>query len=366
MTDLAPWDGDLDVDGLEHVKQSTWWPVDLTDALNGTGTPPPEILHRTDGRAMLYRGRTHAFIGESESCKTWAALLAATEVLAAGGHVLFVDYEDDENGVVSRLRALGVPADTVRTRLHYVHPEESLEQHGLATVGSIALGLVLHTYPITLAIIDGVTEGMTTEGLEPLGTGDAAVFQRRIAKRIAAAPSAPAVVSLDHVGRDAENRGRYALGSQHKISGLTGAAYTFEARRPLHRDHFEQVDAEIIVKVGKDRPGHVREGNAKHATWARLELTAYPDGGVTGRVVPVTDDNVPHAAMLAWIRDHLTVYAGDSVNKMHEASGKRDKQALSDALKWLAGKGYVSVVDGPNRRKLHTLTEAGCDYLANL
>jgi hypothetical protein len=83
-------------------------------------------------------------------------------------------------------------------------------------------------------------------------------FARRLAKRVASAPSSPAVVSIDHVPKSSEQRGRYALGSQHKIAGLTGGAYVFEVRRRLSRATVEPVTAVVEVKVSKDRPGHVR------------------------------------------------------------------------------------------------------------
>ena len=75
----------------EQTPPTSWTPQDLAEALAGDDIPPPEILARTDGKALLYRGRTHAFIGESESCKTWGALLAVAERLRAGEMVLWVD-----------------------------------------------------------------------------------------------------------------------------------------------------------------------------------------------------------------------------------------------------------------------------------
>lgn len=92
-----------------EVEVISWDPVDLTEALSGADIPPPTILTRTGGPRLLYPGRTHVSIGESDSCKTWAALLVAVEVMEAGRMVLWIDFEDKARGTVSRLRNRGDP-----------------------------------------------------------------------------------------------------------------------------------------------------------------------------------------------------------------------------------------------------------------
>ena len=89
--------------------ESSWRPVDLTDALAGVDIPAPTMLARTDGIRLVYAGRTHVFAGESESCKSWAAQIGCSQVMGEGGDVLWIDFEDDERGVVARLLALMVP-----------------------------------------------------------------------------------------------------------------------------------------------------------------------------------------------------------------------------------------------------------------
>jgi hypothetical protein len=354
----------------EQTPPTSWTPQDLAEALAGDDIPPPEILARTDGKALLYRGRTHAFIGESESCKTWGALLAVAERLRAGEMVLWVDYEDDARGAVTRLLALGVGKAEILAGLHYLHPEEPLQtRSGAATAGNADLGRLLEANPYTLAVIDGVTEGMTTEGLDPLGTEDAAIFARRLAKRVASASSSPAVVSIDHVPKSSEQRGRYALGSQHKIAGLTGGAYVFEVRRRLSRATLEPVTAVVEVKVSKDRPGHVRalglEAGADLRTVAVLELTSYPDGFVSGRLLPPAEDTTtPPAALLGRIAAHLELYPGVSKTTLKsEVRGKSED--IGVAVDYMVREGLATSTPRTSKGggfALH-LTEAGRDYL---
>ena len=85
-----------------ETAQSSWAPIDLTDALAGHDVERPAMLCRTDGVALLYAARTHQFAGESESCKTWCALLVAAQTLnTATGRVLWIDFEDDQHGIVA-------------------------------------------------------------------------------------------------------------------------------------------------------------------------------------------------------------------------------------------------------------------------
>jgi hypothetical protein len=352
-----------------EIEATSWEPVDLTDALAGADIPPPTILARTDGLRLLYPGRTHAFIGESESCKTWAALLAAREVMETGQMVLWIDFEDEPRGTVSRLRSLGVPVETIASRLHYLHPEEALvDRQGRATVGNAALGRLLETYSYGLAVIDGVTEGMTVEGLDPLGTDAAAIWSRRLAKRIAV--TGPAVVALDHVPKSSDNRGRYAIGSQHKIAGLTGASYVFEVGKPLARATTAPVEGSVTVKVTKDRPGYVRGFTTSSETMptvAVLELTAHPDGGVTGRLVPPSQaSGTPPADLLLKIFDHLRTYPGSSASALEKTVGGKN-ETVRAVVSWLAheDRGYV-MVERTGRSHLHTMTDAGRAFFESL
>jgi hypothetical protein len=343
---------------------TTWTPADLTDALNGVDEPPPVILSRTDGLHLLYAGKTHAFIGESESCKTWGACLATAEVLAGNGYVLWIDFEDDPRGLVNRLKALGVTTEVIAARLHYMHPEEALRQGDKYTRAGAEFQRLITATGYTLAVVDGVTEGMTTEGLDPLGTNDAAIWARRLTKPIAA--TGAAVVVLDHVPKgNGDGQKRYALGSQHKISGLTGAAYIFDVRRPFHRAKSDPVHAEIVIKVSKDRPGHVRAGAVgfdQVKPIAVMELNAHPDGGVTGRLVPPDQvTNTPPAKLLESIASHLHVYDGDTQTKITEALGGK-AETVRAALKYMVAEGLVSVTKA-GRSHLHSLTPKGLELV---
>jgi len=353
--------GDVDP---EDEGPTSWAPVDLMPFLLGEQEPPPVVLARTDGLHLLYAGKTHAFIGESESCKTWGACLATAEVLETGGRVLWIDFEDDPKGLTDRLQALGLTVEVIANGVTYMQPTEAIRNGDKYTRAGVQLHATITDTAYTLAVVDGVTEGMTTEGLDPLGTNDAAIWARRLTKPIAA--TGAAVVVLDHVPKgNSEGPTRYALGSQHKISGLTGAAYIFEVRKTLHRATTEPVHGEVVIKVSKDRPGHVRAGAIgfdKVKTIAVMELNAYPDGGVTGRLLPPDQvSTAPPARLLEAVAAHLSIYPGVSGRQVWQTIGGREEN-VREVLAYMVNNG-LAVVTVSGRSHLHTLTTAGLELL---
>lgn len=343
------------------VGPSTWERVDLTDALTGTDIPPPTILARSDGVCLLYPGRTHWFQGEPESCKTWAALVAAAQTLVASGSVLWIDFEDDDRGIVSRLRAISVPDEAIRERFVYVRPDEPLyDTRGRPLAGADALAILLERHTFTLSVIDGVSEAMQTEGLDPMSNPDIAQWVRRLPRRIA--DSGPATACLDHVVKDKEGRGRYAIGGQHKLAGVTGAVYRFDTVTPLSRAlGTEPTTGTVAVSVMKDRPGYVR-GRALGERVATMDLTSYPDGGLTVALLPPGHAPTPDLALCKRIADYLEQYDGATKNAIiNDVEGKTDR--IREAIAWMLADDRVWIrIERSGQSHRHYLTDVGKDY----
>jgi hypothetical protein len=238
------------VDDVDTLVRS-WQPVDLTSVLDGTYAPlQPTVGRRDDEVGLFYPGKVHTVASESEAGKTWFALAAARDEMQAvpARHVTYIDFEDDEGGIVGRLLALQVTPHLIRERFHYLRP-------------TVALGAGIHlddlratitdTAP-SLVILDGITEAMTLHGLNMIDNRDVATFGHILPRRIAAA--GPAVACLDHVTKDREGRGRYALGGVHKLNGLDGAAYVLDNRQPFGIG----ITGRSTIKIAKDRPGQLR------------------------------------------------------------------------------------------------------------
>jgi hypothetical protein len=344
----------------DRYASSSWVPLDLTTAVKGDDVDPPSLLERSDGRCLLYSGRTHAFQGESETLKSWAAQLVTAQVIARGESVLYIDYEDDERSVVSRLMAMGLTPEQIIDGLTYIRPDEPLRtKTDEDTPAGEDFVDVLESRVFTLGIIDGMTEAMTTEGLDLNSNTDVATWMRRVPRRIAR--TGAAVAAIDHLPKDRNNQGRYALGGQHKLSGLTGAAYKFTIKRYLSRPYSsEPAEGRVLITVEKDRPGYVRGWSTgdQHAV-GELLITSYPDGGITAGIEPMAKGESVDSGLIECIIGYLKVYDGSSQTKIVEAV-KGNTHEVRDTLRMMAepDSGLVEVLK-VGQTYQHWLTDAG-------
>ncbi len=152
---------------------SSWESVDLGPVLRGERvTLPPSVLTRDDGICLLYPGRLNAAIGETESLKSWFAALAAKQELAAGHHVIYLDFEDTPETAVERLRALGTTVEQIGSLFTYMQPEGPFDDLAKIMVDE---AIAKRGAP-TLVVSDGVTEAMSLAGLDPRDGSDVAAF----------------------------------------------------------------------------------------------------------------------------------------------------------------------------------------------
>lgn len=321
----------------DEETRSTWWPIELALIAPG-GRTEPTLATRTDGANLLYPAKIHAFNGESESGKTWAALHTAAQIVGAGGHVLYVDFEDGPETLLERLHALGVAHDAACRHVHYVRPQEPLsDQRGRITRGEIDLVEAMGQWDCDLAILDGVTEAMNLEGLNPLDNNDTAQWFKVLPRRIA--DRGPAVVLIDHVTKAKEERGRFAIGAQHKLAALDGAAYTFEVAKPFGRGR----DGLVKITVAKDRPGAIR-AIATGKRIADMVVTATADGLTIELRPPETatesDGTFRPTHLMEKVSRWLELNPGASTRATREAVRGRAEVVVA-ALDQLVAEGFV-------------------------
>jgi len=348
---------DADLDEVLSPIVASWAPVDLGPFLDGTVQPVvPSLLPRTDGVALLYPGLTHSLHGESESGKSWVAQAEAARILTEGGRVLFVDFESDAGALVERLRLLGVADEAVRARFAYVHPEVDPRSPNEAAAFAGML-----TQGFALAVLDGVTDAVGLFGLESRDNDALTMWARLLPKRIADETGA-AVVMVDHVTKDAESRGRFAIGGQAKLATITGAAYTVETSQPLGRG----LRGVIVLRVAKDRPGYVRGHSGRQRASdrtqeaARIIVDSTLEGVVTITVEPPSDhadassSTFRPTTLMERISEALEVRLSPATtNHLIDGVGGKAEHKRT-ALTVLIDEGYIEVADGPNRSRLHT------------
>lgn len=331
---------------------STWAPVDLTPYYNGTHTEiTPIYLTRDDGAALLYPGRIHSFYGESESGKSWLAQIACAQALTASEPVVYIDFEADPQDIINRLTLLGVPQTTVTTHLRYIRPEGPRspdDPHWQA----------LLEQPASLVIIDGVTEALTMWGGETKDNDAITRWTRTFPRAIARATGA-AVITVDHVTKDKETRGRFAIGGQAKLATIDGAAYLIEPIEALAPG----MTGRLTIRVTKDRPGAIRKNagmwrrsdRTQEAAIANIDATHTPMRWNIER--PKSEAELAEAkrnGMDRNICEYIIAHEGTSWTKL-KTSITGDEHAIRDRLNQLVTDGYITKSGGETNGKAMSL-----------
>lgn len=229
--------------------ESSWKPVELRDYYDGLfQSPIATILKRSDGAGLIYEGRVHSIYGESESGKSWIAQIATAELLKDDKKVIYIDFESDALDIVNRLKNLGVSRANLLQYFTYIRPD------GPRDADDPYWQSILEPNSATLIVIDGVTESLTMWGGETKDN-DAITRWMRIFPRTVATASGAAVVLIDHITKNAETRGRFAIGGQAKLATIDGAAYLVEPLEALSPGR----TGTLTMRVTKDRPGFIRK-----------------------------------------------------------------------------------------------------------
>jgi len=331
---------------------------DFTEILaEGRQRLEPAFFPRSDGICLLYPGMIHSFHGESESGKSLIGQIEAVRLIMAGQDVLFVDFESDADSVAQRLLDLGATSQSILDHFDYRRPEISpTHDHEMKAWTN----MLKNSY--VLAIVDGVTDGLGIFGYSTKDNDDITAWMNKVPKAIAKKTGA-AVVIIDHVTKSAETRGRFAIGGQAKMASLTGAAYTIEVKQPLGIG----MCGEIIMRLGKDRPGTLRSRCGEFRAGDRTQEAARVIVDSTGDTMIVTIEppsteeedtdaqDISRQAMLFGMMEQISKIVeknADITTSVLRAQVRGKNTNYSDAVDELRRQGFLSVVIS-GRSKFH-------------
>ena len=340
----------------EQLEVSKWLPANLEDALAGLRPPPPSMLARSDGKHILYQGKIHWFQGEPGSMKSMLAQHAVVQVLAAGGDCLYLDYESEALDVVGRLVDMGATPDQLRAHFTYVHPEGGTHMSPgdheafLATVAS---------KPWALCVLDGTTDSIAFEGLDANSGADISTWLSAIPRRLQ--KTGATVVVIDHVAKAAEGRGRWAIGSGHKLAGLDGVSFTLTTLVPLAKAVGKpEHTGKALVTVNKDRGGDVQAlCGEDNKTIGALIITAYANGELHASLdanVEATQIDVAYEVFVT-VAKVLKTYPGAVGSAVVKATGLSEHEVAACLLQ-MVDKGWCAV-EGVGQSFKHKLTVSG-------
>jgi hypothetical protein len=317
------------------AQRHTWIPQSLIQLAQNPPAPP------TIGN-ILYPGKRTLLSGETESLKTWLALILAKAEMNIENPVAWVDLDDMGAGaILQRLRAINVPDNTIDQFFLYYQPEQRLKDKLLDDVL-----MQLTVTGTRLMIIDAFNPALNLHGLDPNSTPDIETFWREIADPIAKTGTAPLL--LDHVTKNAETRGKYAYGSERKASGATVHLGTHTLTTLAIG-----TTGRTILTVHKDRPGYLPRPTLGVLTiesdgaWITYKLDAdkshTPDGfrpTVLMEKVSRRLEQETGPVSLTWVENNVT--------------GKRD--AIRTAITLLHQDGHIEQTPGPrNTRQITSL-----------
>jgi 5S rRNA maturation endonuclease (ribonuclease M5) len=319
---------------LPAIESHSWAPVDLI----GEALAPPEPA--TIGK-VVYPTRRHVFSGEPESLKTFAALVLCVLEMQAGHTVVYIDFEMGRRDVLERLRQLGADDEMIASRFVYLEPSEPLTVD--ATVLADVTALVEERQP-SLVVIDAMTGALGLHGFDPNSGVDIERFYRTVVDVFRA--QGAATIVLDHLPKDREAHGKFAIGSERKI-GAVDVHLRFQVVHPFGRG----CTGLARIEVKKDRPGHLPRGRL-----AELELTSDPDTGrITSRLTiseQLADDSLPFRPtfLMQRVSEYLETESEPVSRTNVEKAVKGKAEYIRKALDILIREGYVSVQPRPGQQ----------------
>jgi AAA domain len=239
---------------VERAAAHSWKPLDLIEA-GATPPAPPSI------GGLLYPGRRHISSGEPDSLKSWAAQVLCVEEIRAERTVLYIDLEMGASMTLERLRALGLTEEEIRSGFLYVRPSEPMTDEAVLADVTRMVGFARPS----LVVVDAFTGALELHGHDPVSGVAIEGFYRTVMAPLEAYGAASLL--LDHVAKNRDARGKFAIDSQRKVGGVD-VHLGFRLVTPFARG----TTGLATITTHKDRPGHLPRPRA-----GELELVSDPD-----------------------------------------------------------------------------------------
>jgi hypothetical protein len=316
----------------EEAATHSWQPANLIQLAENPPAPP------TIG-GLLYPGKRTVLSGETESMKTWLALILCKAELDIGIPVAWVDLDAMGPGaLLERLQLLGVTNDQINDFLYY-EPSQMLNDERTKDVTD-----TITARGIRLFVIDAFNPMLFLHGLDGDKNKDIEAFWTRIADPICRAGAAP--VMIDHVVKNAEARGKYSTGSERKASGAI-VHIGFKLLETLAQGG----KGRALLNVHKDRPGYLQR-----PAIGRLVLTSTNDG-IHYEIEPDKShegDTFTPTVLMEKVSRQLEHETGPLSKKQIEDIKLGKSEYVRKALDALVTDGYLSRQDGPRGAHLYT------------
>jgi hypothetical protein len=329
---IPDWEKLLDT---EDKIRARWPTLNLADPQYAIPPDPPAIA------GLLYQGKRHVASGPQESAKTLICYSLLLVALRADQPVAIVDFEMGPVATRRMLTDLGATTDELE-QVAYTEPE------GPPSQTDINYHLARDTRYV---LIDASAGAFDSSGLDDNSRKDAEKFARQWIQPLFS--RGIATIVLDHVTKNSETRGKYAIGSERKTGGAD-VHLGFDALKTLTRGG----NGLVKVTAHKDRGAYMAR-----PTVAMIELASDEEThAVTVTIRPPdptenTQGEFRHTIYMEKVSKALEANDGQpmSKNALEEVPkiGKRDY--VRAAIEELAADDYITIETGARGAKLITL-----------
>lgn len=335
VADLS-WYREQSENGSVPTEEDSWTPRNLADLED---TPP--VQPTLGGLSLCYPGKRHVFSGPQESAKTLAAYVIGLSVVRQGHTVVLIDFEMGPWDAKTRLRELGATNEDLASVL-YVAPDTRATESGIQRLVDAAPELVL---------VDAAAGAYDLQELDDNKRGDVERFTRFYVNGFWKAGIATIV--LDHVTKNAETRGNYAIGSERKVGGAD-VHLGFSVVHPIKRGG----TGVYKITTHKDRGGYLKRG-----VLCEFDLVSDAEtNALTWQFKAAATSDEEHPFRPTGLMEKVSRFLERQVEPVSrnvvegEKLGKRDY--VRAALDLLTNEGFIEESEGPNRARLVTTIRA--------
>ncbi len=317
-------------------ERDSWVPLNLNDLPE---TPP--VKPDLGGTNLVYPGKRHVFSGPPESAKTLAAYCILIQIARLGGTGILIDFEMGGYDARKRLYELGASREEI-DRILYIEPEVPANAERIRRLVAFNPQLVVIDASAGVYALEGLDDNKRLD-VEKVATLYVKIFWR---ERIAS-------ILIDHVVKDSETRGRYAIGSERKLGGAD-VHIGFDVVSPISRG----TAGKYTLTTHKDRGGFLKRGHI-----ADLALESDPEThNITWRFTEavVTKDEKGHfrnTILMEKVSEELR-WETEPVSKAEvkrRVGGNGDR--CGKAIDTLIDEGHLTASEGPRGSVLVTFTK---------
>ena len=317
--------------------------------------PMPTALIRDDGKSCIYesvdgqQGKIHTIVGEPETGKSWLAGWLMVERMKQGQGTIYWDFESDIGNYMYRLKLMNLTRNDAVDISHY--------WKGGAVNRNIVEAIIkrIKEDGIKYVVIDSVNRIMSRGGYDYENGPSYVKFTTEVLDPIR--NTGAAIILIDHVTKAKESRGRYATGSEQKLSQVDVSLH-LEAI-----EHFAKgVEGSVGIRLAKDRLGGIKEacnGGGERLKWGVFHLGEEQDTGQ--KIVRITEwlsDKGYQKRYPGFLLESIMQMVGDfgtvtdeEINLFMDASNGDKKYATSRLMKLncLTHDEYGSYIVGENK-----------------